>query len=226
MPGAACVEGVKHTFPLKCFFRDRPHLQADGLVVRRDGLGFFIGGDREGRDRFGNRTPDLTLLDVRYEPLSEEVTMRCKLSPGSESEQPLAGARKGPWILPATLAVSAILAAVTLLSFAQTPAPQLPTTAPRPPLLEGANRPPDANQQMEMREKKSKRQNFDAANAERLRQMTQETEMLETMAIALKAEVDKSGSTPLSENAVRKAETIEKLAQIIKERMQLTVKPN
>lgn len=150
--------------------------------------------------------------------------MRCKSSPGSESEQPVAGARKRVWIFPAILAGSAILAAVTVLSFAQNPVQQLPTPPPHP--LIQANRPPDANQQMEMREKKSWRENFDAANAERLRQMTQATAMLETMAIALKAEVDNSGSTPLSENAVHKAETIEKLAQIIKERMQLTVKPN
>jgi hypothetical protein len=93
-------------------------------------------------------------------------------------------------------------------------------------LLPEANRPPDANQQMEMREEKSRRQNFDAANAERLRQMTQATAMLETMAIALKAEVDNSSSTELSENAVHKAETIEKLAQIVKDQMKLTVKPN
>jgi hypothetical protein len=56
--------------------------------------------------------------------------------------------------------------------------------------------------------------------------MTEATEMLETMAIALKAEVDNNGSTPLSENAVHKAETIEKLARLVKERMQLTVGPN
>jgi hypothetical protein len=79
---------------------------------------------------------------------------------------------------------------------------------------------------MQMREQKVKRQNFDAANAERLRQMTQATEMLETMAIALKAEVDNTGSARLSETALHKAETIEKLAQLVKQRMELTVNPN
>jgi hypothetical protein len=152
--------------------------------------------------------------------------MRFESSRGSESEQPGAGARKRTWILPTTLAGSAILATVTLLGFAQTPAPQLPTHPPHPLLLPEANRLPDANQQMEMHEERSKRQNFDAANAERLRQMTQATAMLETMAIALKAEVDNVGSDRLSENAVHKAETIEKLAQIVKERMKLTVKTN
>jgi hypothetical protein len=104
--------------------------------------------------------------------------------------------------------------------------PQLPTKPPHPLLLPEANRPPDANEQMEMREKKVRRQNFDAANAERLRQMARATEMLETMAIALKAEVDNAGSAQPSENAVHKAETIEKLAHLVKERMQLTVGPN
>lgn len=152
--------------------------------------------------------------------------MRLKSSRGSESEQSDAWARKRVWILPAILAGSAVLAMVTLLSFGQTAAPQLPARPPHPLLLPEANRTPDANEQMEMREQKSKRQNFDAANAERLKQLTQATKMLETMAIALKAEVDNTDSTQLSENAVHKAETIEKLAQIVKERMELTVKPN
>jgi hypothetical protein len=148
--------------------------------------------------------------------------MRFKSSRGSESEQP-GQARRRAWMLPTTLAGSAILATVTVLSFAQTASQSPP---PHPLILPAANRPLDANQQMELREKNSKRQNFDAANAERLRQMTQATEMLETLAIALKAEIDNNGSAPLSENAVHKAETIEKLARLVKERMQLSVGPN
>jgi hypothetical protein len=152
--------------------------------------------------------------------------MRSKSSPGSESEQPVVRARKRVWIVPTTIAGAAGIAMLTLLSFAQTPSPQLPAHPPHPLLLPEANRLPDANQQMQMREQKSRRQNFNAANAERLRQMTQATEMLETMAIALKVEVDNAGSAGLSENAMHKAETIEKLAQIVKERMELTVRPN
>jgi hypothetical protein len=79
---------------------------------------------------------------------------------------------------------------------------------------------------MEMREQKARKQNFDAANAERLRQMTEASKMLETMAIALKAEVDKTSSGRLSESAIHKAETIEKLARIVKEEMKLTVGPS
>ena len=89
-----------------------------------------------------------------------------------------------------------------------------------------ANRPPDANDQMAMREQKIRKQNFDVANAERLRQMARDTHMLETMAIALKAEIDNTKSTRLSETAIRKADTIEKLAHIVKEKMKLTIGPN
>jgi hypothetical protein len=152
--------------------------------------------------------------------------MRFESSRGSESEQSDVWARKRVWILPTILGGSAILGTVTLLSFAQTPTPGSPVPTPHPILRPEANRPPDANQQMQMREQKVKRQNFDAANAERLRQMTQATEMLETMAIALKAEVDNTGSARLSETALHKAETIEKLAQLVKQRMELTVNPN
>jgi len=101
---------------------------------------------------------------------------------------------------------------------------QPPSRPPKPVVSPEANRPPDANDQMIMREKNAQRRNFDAANAERLREVEQVAQMLETMAIALKAEVDKSEE--VSQNTIRKAETIEKLAHIVKERMTLTVAPN
>ena len=144
--------------------------------------------------------------------------MRFKSSLGPASEQSPSWTRKRAWILSSVLGSTMVLAA--LLSFAQGPSPQHPI------LLPEANRPPDANQQMEMREQKTIRQNFDATNAERLKEMTEASEMLETMAIALKAEVDNSSSTRLSQNAIHKAETIEKLARAVKERMQLTISPN
>ena len=88
-----------------------------------------------------------------------------------------------------------------------------------------ASRPPDANDQIKMREAQGKTKNFDAVNAERLKQMMLAADMMETMAIALKAEVDKSGSDSSPEE-IRKAETIEKLARIVKERMKMTIAPN
>jgi hypothetical protein len=113
---------------------------------------------------------------------------------------------------------------MTFFGSAQAPGP--PLQVPHSILLPAVNRPPDANEQMEMREQKSKKQNFDKANAERLRQMEEATQILETMAMALKAEVDSSDSNTLSPGAIHKAETIERLARIVKERMKLTVGPN
>jgi len=149
-----------------------------------------------------------------------EVTMRLV----SGRAPSLKGFRSHPgwfsrWLLPGAVAVGML----TLAGFAQLNQP--PPRTPKPVLLPEANRPPDVNQQMEMREKNAQRRNFDAANAERLKQMTQATDMLETLAMALKAEVDNTGSGALSENAVHKAEAIEKLAHSVKERMTLTLAP-
>lgn len=103
------------------------------------------------------------------------------------------------------------------------PQNQTPPHPEKSIILPEANRPPDANEQMKMREAQNKKTNFDAANAERLKQMVQASQMLETMAIALKAEVDKSHSSTPSPQVIQKAETIEKLAHIVKERMKMTV---
>ncbi len=101
---------------------------------------------------------------------------------------------------------------------------QGPSGPPKPIIAPAANPMHDANDQMMMREKNSVQRNFDAANAERLKQLEEAAQIMETMAIALKAEVDKSVGT--SQNEIHKAETIEKLAHMVKERMKLTVAPN
>jgi len=97
---------------------------------------------------------------------------------------------------------------------------------PRPSnsiLLPEANRPPDANAQMEMRERKAKQQNFEAANAERRRQIVQDSVRLLKLAASLKAEVDATGKDTVSPAAMVKAAEIERLAHIVKEKMKLTV---
>ena len=130
--------------------------------------------------------------------------------------------RKRRGLVPIVALVSALLAATSPLGgFAQM---QPPTQVPKPLILPIANRVPDANEQVMMHERNAQVRNFNAANAERLKQMMLATEMLETMAIALKAEVDKSGD--MSQNTLHKADTIEKLARIVKERMKLNVAPN
>ncbi len=83
--------------------------------------------------------------------------------------------------------------------------------------------PPDANARMQMREKQTKRQNFDAVNAERKRQLDDDTLRLLKLATELKAEIAESGSATLSVDEIQKAELIEKLANGVKEKMKLTV---
>jgi len=82
--------------------------------------------------------------------------------------------------------------------------------------------PPDANAQMVMREQQAKTQNYAAANAERKKQIADDSERLLKMATDLKAEVDKTNKDTLSLNVIRKAGEIEKLAHNVKEKMKLT----
>jgi hypothetical protein len=123
---------------------------------------------------------------------------------------------------PVVLLCAVVPGMLNLEGFAQMSVP--PSRPPKPIIAPEANRLPDANDQMMMREEIARKRNFDAANAERLKEVMQATEALETMAIALKAEVDKSED--LSENTIHKADTIEKLAHSVKERMTLTVAQN
>jgi hypothetical protein len=79
---------------------------------------------------------------------------------------------------------------------------------------------------MRMRELKVAKQNFDAINLRRKKQIAEDSENLVTLAMALKAEVDHTTNSELSANALRKADGIEKLAHNVKEKMQLTVETN
>ena len=88
------------------------------------------------------------------------------------------------------------------------------------------NRLPDANDQMRMRDQQAKEQNFAAANAERKRQIAEDSAKLLKLATDLKAEVDKTSKDTLSLNVIRKADEIEKLAHNVKEKMKLTVGPS
>jgi hypothetical protein len=68
--------------------------------------------------------------------------------------------------------------------------------------------------------------NYDPANAERKKQIADETAMLLKLAAELKAEVDKTDKDTLSLNVIRKAEEIEKLAHDVKEKMKLSAGSN
>jgi hypothetical protein len=83
--------------------------------------------------------------------------------------------------------------------------------------------PPDKNAQMQMQVDKSKKASFEAANVERKRQIADDTSKLLELATELKAEVDKTSKDTLSLNVIRKAESIEKLAHGVKEKMKLSI---
>jgi len=106
---------------------------------------------------------------------------------------------------------------------------QQPPVAPNPdksihdPTLTAA---PDANAQMEMRDQQTKQQNFAAANAERRKQIADDSTRLLKLATDLKAEVDNTSKDTLSLNVIRRADEIERLAHNVKEKMKLTVGAN
>ena len=142
------------------------------------------------------------------------------LSLRAPASGPVGKARKRCY--PFLAGIAFLLCMLALAAFAQINQ-QPPSHPPTPLVSPQANPTPDANDQMEMRQRNLQSRNFDLANAERLHQMMRASDMLETLAIALKAEVDQPG--PLSANEIQKAENIERLAHIVKERMTLTIAP-
>jgi ribosomal protein L9 len=85
------------------------------------------------------------------------------------------------------------------------------------------NRIPDSNQADQINEQQQKKDSLEAANAERKKQIGQESAKLLKLATELKAEVDKTNKDTLSIGVIRKADEIEKLAHSVKEKMQLTI---
>jgi hypothetical protein len=84
---------------------------------------------------------------------------------------------------------------------------------------------PDANAQNQINGQDSKDKDFEAANAERKKQIANDSAKLLKLATDLKTEVDKTSKDTLSLNVIRKADEIEKLAHDVKEKMKLTVGP-
>jgi hypothetical protein len=114
-----------------------------------------------------------------------------------------------------------VAAAIALVAGA--PAPGQQQTGPNKPYLTpGANGLPDANNQVKLGDQQAKEQSLGAANAERKKQLCDESAELLTLAMDLKAEVDKTNKDMLSLNVIRKADEIEKLAHNVKEKMKLT----
>jgi hypothetical protein len=89
---------------------------------------------------------------------------------------------------------------------------QMPTISPAPPFGEPPNpSDPMARQQQQRMEK--------ARNADRQKQLEQDTDKLLALAKELKEEVNKSNKDTLSVDVVKKAAAIEKLAKSVKDRM-------
>ena len=85
------------------------------------------------------------------------------------------------------------------------------------------NRIPDSNQANQINDQQKKKDSFEAANAERKKEIASDSTKLLKLATELKAEVDKTNKDTLNMKVVRKADEIEKLAHSVKEKMQLTV---
>ncbi|MGA8729251.1 MAG: hypothetical protein WB608_10915 [Terracidiphilus sp.] len=117
-----------------------------------------------------------------------------------------------------------LLASLTgiALNGAQSSSPR-PITPTLPPAINSA---PDPKDQLDMRQAQNKQQNFAAANAERKKQISDDSAKLLKLAADLKTEVDKTARDTLSLNVIRKADEIEKLAHDVKEKMKLTVGQN
>lgn len=126
-----------------------------------------------------------------------------------------------PWVRWAgALGMPAAVLMLTVVSArGQNPGPDVDKSIHDPTLTT----PPDANAQMLMRERQLKQQDYEAANAERRKHIVEESDQLLTLAMALKAEVDKTDKGKPSPSLIRKADEIEKLAHNVKERMKVAV---
>jgi hypothetical protein len=126
-------------------------------------------------------------------------------------------------LVPVVVCAAAIAWASGMVSIGQTG----PQSAPHPILLPEANRPPDANDQMVMREEKDdqqdKNKDIATANIERRKQIADDSAKLLKLAGDLKTAVDKTGKDTLSLEVIRKADEIERLAHSVKEKMKLTM---
>jgi len=114
------------------------------------------------------------------------------------------------------LLVAGLCGGLTLL--AQNPNPRQTLLQPE------ANRPPDANQLMQMDQAHQRKSNFDAANALRQHQIDDETTKLLVLAHDLKLQMETLGDRPVSDRLLREAEIIEALARDVQKKMTLTIK--
>jgi acyl carrier protein len=116
---------------------------------------------------------------------------------------------------------------VTLLITAASPAQDRPAGfwPDKVPEVDQANHPADTRTQIERNTIRVLRLRYDAANAERKRQLEQDSAQLLRLAAELENEMETEAHDVLPPSAASKAETIERLAHTVKEKMKLTVAP-
>lgn len=157
-------------------------------------------------------------------PADDRLDCREVPLPGSmrpDRHVPTGGSRRprASWLLVlGAIALCAGLPAV--LSISQSPSPAGGALrGDKASLPSPINQASDADAQSEMHDQQGKASTFTAANLERRKQMSEDSEKLLKLATELKAEVDKSTKDTLSLGVIRKADEIEKLAHAVKEKM-------
>jgi hypothetical protein len=107
-------------------------------------------------------------------------------------------------------------------------AQSIPEPISQPPRSQGvlrpeANRLPDANDIMVMREEKVTKEKFEAANTERKRQIDSDSVLLLKLTTEVKAELDKDPASASSPDLRKKIDEIERLAHAVQVKMKLTM---
>ena len=83
------------------------------------------------------------------------------------------------------------------------------------------NRFPDANDRDKMQQQQANQDRFEAANAERKKEVSADSERLLKMAADLKEELDKTDKDTLSMDTIHRIDAIEKLVRDMKNKMKL-----
>jgi hypothetical protein len=131
------------------------------------------------------------------------------------------------WLSCTCILFAASVTAYSQTSNSQTPQTPVPNPPPKPsgvsppeanPVPE-AKPTPDANDPTETRDNEIKPLPPAVTDAERKKQIADDSAKLLKLATDLKAEVDKTSKDTLSVNVIRKADEIEKLAHSVKEKM-------
>jgi hypothetical protein len=130
------------------------------------------------------------------------------------SKKPNSSSKCALWIGALAAAAAIALAPISGRGLMQNTYPHIP------PEL---NRIPDNNQANDINAPQTEKRSFEAANAERKKQIAADSAKLLKLTTALKAEMDKATTDTPSLNLIRKLDEIEKLAHDVKEKMKLTV---